>query len=165
MSASITALLVAFVTAVLGLVSYLWQKRTERKVELRNRRMKEYERYLTAFRKYESLYDFGRNPADDSKERIEAVNEYWMAYSNLFHIASDSVLLTVVAFHKFAWLSDPDLAGEAYDRKFKDLYAPVIIEMRSDAFQRTKLQQNQIEENLPFNFSPASKTAIGEPEE
>jgi hypothetical protein len=161
MSVFITTVLVAFVTAVLGLVSYLYQKSIDRQVELRNRKMKEYERYLTAFRSYTSLYDFGREPADNDEERIKAVNEYWLAYSNLFHIASDSVLLAVADFHKLAWVGETDLVGEAYDQEFKDLYAEIIVEMRKDAFQRTKLQKEQMENNLPFNFSQASKTAKG----
>jgi hypothetical protein len=88
----------------LGIVSYVNQKRPERKVELRNRRVKEYDRYLTAYRGYTSLYDFGSTPAQDSPEKIKAVNEYWLAYSNLFNIASDRVLLAASEFHKLAWM-------------------------------------------------------------
>jgi hypothetical protein len=47
---------------------------TDRKVELRNRKMKEYERYPTAFRQYGSLYDFDPRPASDSEEVTKAVN-------------------------------------------------------------------------------------------
>jgi hypothetical protein len=162
MAAFITAIFVAFVTAVLGLVSYLYQKRTERKVELRNRRMKEYERYLTAYRGYTSLYDFNPPPADNSEDRIKAINEYWLAYSNLFYIASDSVLLAVTNFHKLAWMGDTGLTGEAYDQEFKHLYATMIIEMRTDAFEKTELRKEKVEQRLPFNFSPASKPANGE---
>ena len=95
-------ILVAIFTAGFGIYSYRQQKRADnenyvaqkeidRKIELRNRRMKDYERYLTAYRTYESLYDFGRTPAVDSKERIAAVNEYWISYGNLFHTIQDPV--------------------------------------------------------------------------
>src|SRR5215211_1733407 len=141
MSAFITTVAVAFVTAVLGIASYVYQKHTDRKVELRNRRMQEYEHYLTAYRKFISLYDFDPVPADNSEDVIKAINEYWLAYSNLFHVASDSVLLAVADFHKLGWMGDTDLTGEAYDQEFKDLYATMIIEMRKDAFEKTELQK------------------------
>jgi hypothetical protein len=163
MTAFITTVGVAFVTAVLGIGSYVYQKRTDRKVELRSRRMKEYERYLTAYRGYTSLYDFDPPPAENDEDRINAINEYWLAYSNLFHVASDSVLLAVADFHKLGWMGDTDLTGEAYDQEFKDLYATMIIEMRKDAFEKTELQKEKVEERLPFNFSEASKAAKGSP--
>src|SRR5215204_4478824 len=102
---------------------------TDRKVELRNRKMKEYERYPTAFRQYGSLYDFDPRPASDSEEVTKAVNEYWLAYSNLFHIASDSVLLAVADFHKFRWLQEgtADLSDADYDNEFKNRYAIMLI--------------------------------------
>src|SRR5215211_5730048 len=153
MSAFITTVAVAFVTAVLGIASYVYQKHTDRKVELRNRRMQEYEHYLTAYRKFISLYDFDPVPADNDEDRIKAINEYWLAYSNLFHIASDPVLLAVADFHKLAWMEDTNLTGEAYDQEFKDLYATMIIEMRKDAFEKTDLQKEKVEQRLPFNFS------------
>jgi hypothetical protein len=162
MTAFITTVGVAFVTAVLGIASYVYQKRTDRKVELRSRRMKEYERYLTAYRGFNSLYDFGPPPTENDEDRVKAINEYWLAYSNLFHIASDSVLLAVADFHKLAWMGETDLTGEAYDQEFKDLYATMIIEMRTDAFEKTELQKEKVKQRLPFNFSPASKPAKDE---
>jgi hypothetical protein len=145
---------------------YAAQKKTDREIELRNRRMKEYEGYLTAFRKDARLYDYGRTPAEDSKEKIETVNEYWLAYGTLFQLAPDPVLLAVAEFHKFAWLREPYVeSDEAYDRRFKTLYAAMIIEMRKDAFEETRLPQELVEELLPFYFSQASEPASDEGEE
>jgi hypothetical protein len=169
---AVSAVGVAVVTALFGIVTYRQQKRvdresyvdqkvTDRKVELRNRRMKEYERYLTAYRGFSSLYDFDPPPAENDEERIKAINEYWLAYSSLFQLASDSVLLAVTAFHKLAWMGDTDLTGEAYDQEFKHLYAAMIIEMRKDAFEQTELHMKLVEERLPFNFSQASKPVGG----
>jgi hypothetical protein len=144
---------------------YAAQKKTDREIELRNRRMKEYESYLTAFRKDARLYDYGRTPAEDSKEKIETVNEYWLAYGTLFQLAPDPVLLAVADFHKFAWLREPPgVTGDAYDQRFKTLYAAMIIEMRRDAFEETELPQELVEELLPFNFSPASDPTRDEQE-
>jgi hypothetical protein len=139
---------------------YADQKRIDREIELRDSRMKAYERYLKAFRGDTSLYDFGHVPAKDSPVKIKAVNEYWLAYSNLFQIAPDSVLLAVTEFHKLAWMEDTELRAEEFDREFKRLYARMIIEMRKDSFNKTEfettdLEQNQhlVEERLPFAFS------------
>ena len=158
MAAFIATVAVAIVTAVLGIINYWYQKRTDRKVELRSRRMKEYERYLTAYRGFQSFYDFDPASAEKDEDRIKAINEYGLAYSNFFYIASDSVLLAVADFHKLAWLRDTDLTGEAYEQEFKDLYATMIIEMRKDAFERTELQKEKVKQCLPFSFSQPSKT-------
>jgi hypothetical protein len=139
--------------------SYAEEKETDRKIELRNRRMKDYESYLTTYRGYISLYDFDPPPADNDEDRIKAINEYWLAYSNLFQIASDSVLLAVADFHELAWLMEGGLQDEAYEEEFRDRYATMIIEMRKDAFEKTELQKNEVEQRLPFSFSPASKPA------
>jgi hypothetical protein len=153
------AVVPAVVAALIGVVTYRNQKRTDRQVDLKNLRMKGYERYLTAFRGYSSLYDFDPPPADNSAERIKAINEYWLAYSNLFQLASDPVLLAVTNFHKLAWMQDMDLTGKAYDEEFKDLYATMIMTMRKDAFEETELEKERVAELLPFNFSQVGKTA------
>jgi hypothetical protein len=164
-AAFITTVVVAVVTALLGMASYLYQKRTDMKVELRNRRVKEYDRYLTAYRGYTSLYDLGPPPADDSEDRVKAVNEYWLAYSSLFNIASDRVLLAVTEFHQLAWMesTDRDLADEetekAFNEEFKALYTTMILKMRHDVSEKTELKRETVEERLPFNFSKASEPA------
>jgi hypothetical protein len=165
MLAFASAVSVAFLTALFGIVSYVYQKRTERKIELRNRRVKEYDRYLTAYRGYTSLYDFGDPPAEDSEDRVKAVKEYWLAYSALFNIASDRVLRATSAFHKLAWMdaTDKDLADkkteEKFNEDFKELYTTMILKMRHDFSEKTELDSKEIAERLPFNFSKASEPA------
>jgi hypothetical protein len=146
--------------------NYIDQKDTDRKNELIHRRMNEYERYLTAYRAKTSLRDFNRNPAWDSPEVIKVDTEYWLAYSSLFQIASDSVLLSVAKFHKFAWMRETDLPdGEAWTQEFKRLYATMIFEMRTDAFEETKLPKELVEDHLPFNFPYTIKlTDAGQPQ-
>jgi hypothetical protein len=146
-------------TALFGLWSYGRQKHVDRKIELRNLRMKGYEQYLTAFRANAALYDFSPFPADNDPARIKTVHKYWLAYSNLFQIASDSVLLAATDFHKFAWMQDTELTSEDNDQEFKRLYATMVTEMRRDAFEKTELQQKIIEERLTFDFTPASEAA------
>jgi hypothetical protein len=146
----------AIFTAFWGIISYRQQKTVDRKeyaaqkeidrkIELRNRMMREYERYLTAYRANTSLVDFGRNFAVDSPERITAETEYWLAYSSLFQLASASVLLAVTEFHTLAFLHKTTLKGEAVDQEFKRLYAEMIIKMRKDAFEETELDKEDKE--------------------
>jgi hypothetical protein len=131
---------------------YAAQKDTDRRIEMRNLRMKGYERYLTAYRADTSLYDFGHEPTLDSPVKKKAVNEYWLAYSNLFQLASDPVLLAVAEFHKLAWMWDTELKDEAFNQEFKHLYAQMIILMRQDAFEGTGLTHDDVEKRLPFAF-------------
>jgi len=133
---------------------YAAQKKTDRGIELRNQRMKEYDRYLAAFSRNTTLYDHGHSPADDSPEVIASVDEYWLAYRSLFQIATDPVLLAVTEFHKFQWMQDTDLTGDPYYQEFKRLYAAMIIEMRKDAFEETKLHKEIVEERIPFYYDP-----------
>jgi hypothetical protein len=165
MLAFTSAVIVALLTALSGILTYVYQKRTERKIELRNRRVKEYDRYLTAYRAYTSLYDFGDPPAQDSPERIKAVNEYWLAYSNLFNIASDRVLLAASEFHELAWMdvAEKNLADEeterAFNEEFKKRYTTMILKMRHDFSEKTELDEDKIAKRLPFDFSKASEPA------
>jgi len=63
------AVAVAIITAAFGIVNLRNQKRTDRQVDMRNRRMKDYERYLTAYRDFVRL--------EDSDEEESARTEYW----------------------------------------------------------------------------------------
>jgi hypothetical protein len=64
------------------------QREIDRMIEVRKRRTTAYERYLAAFRGVNSMYYFEPQP-ENSEKVIKAVNEYWLAYVSLFHIASD----------------------------------------------------------------------------
>lgn len=164
MSSIIIPILVAVVptviAALIGVFTYREQKKTDRNIELRNRRMQAYESYLTAYRKYLALYDFDPQPPDNSKAVIKAVNEYWLAYSNLFHVASDPVLRAVSDFHNWAWVENPPLTEENVG-KFNALYAKIIITMREDVSERTELSLEEVENRLPFNFAPRESTETG----
>jgi len=55
------AVIPAVVTALIGIVSYRNQKQTDLRVELRNRRMEECERCLTAYANYAVWVDTGNS--------------------------------------------------------------------------------------------------------
>jgi hypothetical protein len=145
---------VAIVTAAFGLRNYRQQREIDRKVELRNRRAKEYERYLTAYadvRRWDGV--------DDDKH--EAANlKYYRAYHNLFQVASDPVLKAATEFHNsVAWGGEPHEAGEEYGKRFKKLYGRMILAMRKDAFEATEIPEAVIVERLPWYFEESTKGA------
>jgi hypothetical protein len=144
---SLVAIIPAVVAALIGVFTYRNQKRTDRWVELRNRRMKEYERYLTAYADWAVWLDKNNSDKEEDEKRRK---EYWQAYGSLFQIASDRVLLAVTEFHKVVWMNEPPLTGEAWDEKFKELYATMIFEMRADAFEKSELPKKVVEDRLPF---------------
>jgi len=137
--------------------NYVRQKETDRSIELRAQRNQAYESYLTAYRTYMSLYDFDPQPSDNSEAVIKSVNEYWLAYSNLFHIASDPVLRAVSDFHNWAWIENPPVTEENVD-SFRGLYARIITAMREDVSERTSLSLEEVEYRLPFNFVPSESS-------
>lgn len=156
-------ILVAIFTAIFGIYSYQRQKRVDsqnyveqkkidRDIELRNQRMKEYERYITAYQKHTSLYDVAPPPADNSKTVIESRTEYWVAYSNLFQIASDPVVTAASDFHKY-WWGEYDPTNKENQKIFGALYAKLIIAMRADVSERTKLSPAELEKRIPFDFT------------
>jgi hypothetical protein len=164
LSTTTVALLAAVITAfyqTLSLSSNLYQQRLNRKAEFLIDRRKAYERYLTSYSVYNSLYDFDPPSANNSKERIEAVREYWYAYSGLFPLASDPVLEAVTNFHKLAWMIDTELAAvtyvtydEASDKEYTDLLATMIIEMRRDVLEHALLDRKSISSGLRAGMLP-----------
>jgi len=147
----------ALATSKMAISTYREQKLIDRADSLLTRRQKAAQRYQSAYRGYVSLYDFDPLPAENDEDRIKAIIEYWHAYTDLFYIASDSVLSAVAAFHKLAWMVDTDLTGEAYDQEFSDLYATMTDAMRKDAYPGTAVMYEvDLLQKLPFNYSPPS---------
>jgi intergrase/recombinase len=140
------AVMLAAVTAIFGILSYRNQKETDRQIELRNRRMKDYDAYLAAYYHYRMWEGVDKDKTD------KAALEYQDAYRNLFQVASDRVLIAATDFNEFAWRENTTLTGEDYRNRFKELYATLILEMRRDAFEKTKLPRDLVEERLPWAF-------------
>jgi len=140
-------IIVAAVTAAFGIYSYRNQKETDRWVELRNRRMKDYDGYLATY------YHYRRWDGVDEVKTDKAALEYQDAYRNLFQVASDRVLMAATDFHDFAWRGNTSLTGDEYEERFRDLYATLILEMRRDAFEETRLPKDLVERRLPWTFS------------
>jgi hypothetical protein len=148
MSALITifgTILAAVVTAAVGIRSYRSQKATDRQVELRKQQRAAYEVYM------QSYYDWTYTE-DGTDEDEKAKDDYRQAYFKLFPIASDGFLRAAMAFHTYAWEAPyPDFAKEADRKKFEELWASLVVEMRNDAnVESRQIKKSEIEAHIPW---------------
>jgi hypothetical protein len=150
-------ILVAALTARFGIYSYRNQKETDRWVELRNRRMKDYDSYLAAYYHYRMWDEVDKAKTD------QAALDYQDAYRNLFQVASDRALIAATDFNEFAWRGNTSLTGVEYEAKVRDLYATLILEMRRDAFEETRLPKDLVERRLPWVFDRGLRGCLRSP--
>jgi len=136
-------ILAAVVTALFGIISYLNQKRTDRKVELRKQQREAYECYMQSYQNWA----YTDAPSD---EDVKATDVYRRAYFNLFPLASDRFLRAAMAFHAYAWEGHPDYAKKESQEDFDKLWTDLIIAMRHDANVRSRLTKGDIQDHLPW---------------
>lgn len=84
-------------------------------IALRNLRREAYQRYLKSYRK-SSFLPPSLTRLEEAQAQVAASEEYWVAYSELFTLASDAMLLAVTDFHEVAWVGDTDLSDEEWDK-------------------------------------------------
>jgi type II secretory pathway pseudopilin PulG len=150
MVAFLTAVVVAAVTALLGMLSYLNQKRTDRQIELRKQQRTAYELYM------QSYYDWTFTTYGTAEDR-EARTKYEQAYFKLFPLASDRFLRAAMAFHDFAWNGDPDYDNNEEDReKFEELWTSLVQVLREDAHIESSLTRKEIEDHIPWYWGDDS---------
>lgn len=142
----------AVLTAMLGVRTYREQKRIDREnyrqqkdidrqVDLRKRKEEEYLHYLKAYEDYSRAKFLGQ-----PEKLAEASAEYDAAINNLFLIAPDDVIRAVTDFH---WAG---IRTEQTSDKWKELCATMIITMRQDVFDATKLSIAEIGDRLPWYY-------------
>jgi hypothetical protein len=152
MTAFITTAAAAVVTAFLGVVSYVVQKRTDRRVELSKRQREAYEAYL------ESYYDYVLTESS-GPEYETAINKYNKAYFKLFPLASDSFLKEAFDFHNFAWMQSQ--SRNFYEQKeredFDKKWTALILQMRKDAEIHSDLEDKVIMKHIPWSWSDYEK--------
>ena len=136
-------ILAAVVTAVVGIVSYIYQKRTDRKVELRKQQREAYECYMESYQNWAYA-------EEGSDEEEKAGDAYRQAYFSLFPLASDGFLRAAMAFHAYAWEGHPDFAKKEDQEDFDELWTDLIIAMCHDANVRSRLKKNDIQNHLPW---------------
>ena len=148
MAAFITAVVVAVVTALLGMASYLYQKRTDRQVELSKQQREAYQRYM------QSYYDWTLTK-EGTREDEEAKNKYRKAYFKLFPLASDSFLKAAFAFHTFSWEEPyPDFNKKEDRKEFDEKWTTLVLEMRKDAEIKSQITEKEIEQHIPWSWRP-----------
>ncbi len=134
----IIPLIVAIVTVIGGLCTYLFQKHKDRREELIKTRRLEYRNWV------QSLYDAL------SETDPQSINRFNQITNDLFLFASDQVMKTVGEFKYYmATTSGPD-APKRDMQKAGKLLAQVILEMRNDCFEGTKLTEAEIRNILPI---------------
>src|SRR5918994_5101510 len=115
MAVFITTLVAAVVTALFGMLSYLYQKQTDRQVDLSKQQREAYTLYLTSY------YDWliaEKGSDEEAKERANC----WRAYQALFPLASDGFLRAAMRFHAYTMAGAPDFTTEAGREKVNELW-------------------------------------------
>jgi hypothetical protein len=143
-----SAVIVAVITALLGLRSYRRQKAVDREEELRKERAKAYSAYLSAHAETERW----RGVDGKEKEFGEALLNYSQNYSALFNIAVDDVIRPTSSFHQFVFVeSHGDWTWEDWLAEWKLRHAAMLVAMRKDAFvQETDIAANELAGRLPW---------------
>jgi hypothetical protein len=143
-----SAVVVAVITALLGLRSYRRQKDVDRTEELRKERAKAYSEYLSAYAETERW----RGISGKEKEFGEALLNYSQNYSALFNIAVDKVIRPTSSFHEFVFVERyGDWVWEKWLAEWKLRHAAMLVAMREDAFvQETDIAANELAERLPW---------------
>jgi len=151
LAALITTAAAAIVTALLGMASYLWQKRTDRQVDLSKRQQEAYGLYITSY------YDWTiTEEGSDADEK--ALANYKRAYYALFPLASDGFLQAATAFHAYAIESNVDFDKEADRRQFRALWTRLVLKMRDDVDVKSHLSEQWIADHVPW-FSSHEETS------
>jgi hypothetical protein len=146
MSAFITTAVAAIIAALLGMVSYLYQKRTDHRVKLSEQQSEAYELYLRSY------HDWTLTTAGSDEEK-KADDKYWQAYYALFPLASDDVLRAAMAYHSYMKETPyPDFADEEAREKFKSLWTTLVMKMRKDANVKSRLSSREIKKHIPWYF-------------
>lgn len=129
----------ALLVASLGVRGYRAQKKQDREEELIRRRQREYERYLTSFLRA------GRWKTRDLEKHAEAEDEYHEAHGNILLIGSDEVIQAANEFHSY-YVSTTSVSP----KETKLRYSEMVIAMRQDGFEETKLSVREVAMNIPW---------------
>jgi hypothetical protein len=143
-----SAVILAVITALLGLRSYRRQKAVDREEDLRKERAKAYAAYLSTYTETERW----RGVSGKQKEFGEALLKYSKNYSALFNVAVDSVIRPTSKFHEFVFVeSHGDWTWEKWLAEWKLRHAAMLVAMREDAFvQDTDIAADELAERLPW---------------
>lgn len=140
----LTPVVVACVTALLGIGSFAFQKWAERRAEIRKDQKVAYTQYL------KSYHDWTRTE-EGSEEDRKAQEAYVRAYQDLFPLASDGFLRAATAFHNFVWAPPyPDFSEESACSDLNRLWTDLVLNMRKDANVTSGVKREEIERQMPW---------------
>ena len=143
MAAFIATAAAAIVTALLGMASYLYQKRTDHRVALGEQQQQAYGLYITSY------YDWTITE-ENNEEASKALTTYRRAYYALFPIASDGFLKTATAFHAYA-IEGSFVWDKEEDRvKFTALWTRLVLELRKDVNVKSELSDEWLAKHVPW---------------
>jgi hypothetical protein len=132
----------AILTALLAVRGYRQQRAIDRQVDLVKLRRRAYEAFIRNYNTYTNT-----NTDEDWTKFLNT-------YRTLFHVASDEFLTTAMDFYRLVGPDTPDTpTGDAYKEQFNEQYAKVILAMRSDVFEETRLPLQLIKQRLPWSWS------------
>lgn len=149
MGTIVAALVAALIAANRGVKVYEKQKRQDRKEDLVKRRQDEYERYLTAFTRA------GRWKDVDDELHAGAEAEYHEAHDTIMLVGSDEAIAAANAFHRYYVDSEHVDPKEAKMR-----YAQMLVAMRRDGFEETKLSVREVAMNIPWTMGDEKQVPI-----
>lgn len=130
--------IVVVITASMGILTYLFQKRTDRRNELIKLRQLEYRKYLDAFQ---------TTINENSKESL---GDYHKTLLNLFVVASDQVISAVGNLNKYMAETSPGSVKERDILKVGELLAISLKAMRKDCFEKSELMDKDVRNILPY---------------
>ena len=130
-------ILIALLTAVAGMVTYLFQKKADRKNDLIKLRQQEYRKFIAAFQN------------NVEKNTPESLGAYHEAMYSLFVVASDPVIRAVGDLNAYLALTSAPSANRDV-HKIGDLLADMFREMRKDCFEKSHLQDDEVKNLLPI---------------
>lgn len=136
---AIGTMVAAAIVAGAGLWGYGRQKKTDREYDLVRLRQQEYERFLLAFQRA------GRWKNIDHERHAEAESEYHDTHNFMLLHASEEVIRTANAAHRYYVDSE-----QVNWRTFKRLYAEMLVAMRRDGFEKTRLSAEEVAANIPW---------------
>jgi hypothetical protein len=128
-----SALAIIF-TAIVGAGAYWYQKWLDRKASLVELRRAKYVEYLNAL-----IGISGKTTSD-------ALMNYNRARAALIVCASDSVVVCVGKFNNFM-TSTP--SSNRNPDQYKDLLTELVMQMRRDCFEKSKLDYSEFNKMLP----------------
>jgi hypothetical protein len=135
-------LITTLIAAITGAIVYSVQRAADRKNNLIAKRREAYENYLIAY-----LNASSGSGLDPIAQRL-AINKSRMT---LRLIGSDAVITSAASLDEYAIRTSIETGIPRDGREYKRLLAAVVLAMRSDVFETTRLSLDEMKSSLPIS--------------